>query len=114
MSSSFEFGSSIEVQLDVFSGLPNPRWTVAGDHVRELERYLTDISQAPARSAQSRLGYCGFRLSGKDVLVRVFDSTITITNEGRASAFADERGLEEHLREQARQRGYATLVDSRL
>jgi hypothetical protein len=108
----FDLGPQVEVQLDVFSGRPNPRWTLSADRVKELEERLQALEQAEEREPPG-LGYRGFLLSGDgDIQLRAFDSTIAVTAAGRTSFFKDARGLEELLLDQARQHGYGELVEA--
>jgi hypothetical protein len=104
-------GGEAEVQLDVFSGRPNPRWTLSGEPLRELERRLEGLPETEERPEPPGLGYRGFVIGRKGrVQLRAFGSVVTITREGATSAFKDERGLEEHLLEQAREHGYSELL----
>jgi hypothetical protein len=106
----FDLGPQVEVELDVFSGRPNPRWTLSTDRVKELEERLQGLEQTEGREPPG-LGYRGFLLRGRgDLQLRAFDSTIAVTSAGRTSFFKDAGGLEELLLEQARQHGYAELV----
>jgi hypothetical protein len=52
----------LEVELDIFSGMPNPSWTLSESQEKELyERVRSDPSQAAsARTASQRLGL-GYR-----------------------------------------------------
>lgn len=54
--------TAYNVTLDVFSGLPNPRWRVSGEAAAELARRLAALPAAtPARVAEPPgLGYRGF------------------------------------------------------
>ena len=56
------------VELDAFSGRPNPRWTLAEARAAALARLISSLS--PATGAASLrapgLGYRGFRLQGPD------------------------------------------------
>lgn len=55
-----------EVTLDALSGLPNPRWNLAGDAASELARRLAALPEAsPTRVPEPpALGYRGFRIAG--------------------------------------------------
>ena len=56
------------VELDAFSGRPNPRWTLSETQAAELGRLMACLSPAAgAASLRSPgLGYRGFRLQGSD------------------------------------------------
>jgi hypothetical protein len=104
-------GPEAEVQLDVFSGRRNPHWTLSGEPLREVERRLDGLPEAEERPEPPGLGYRGFLIGGSRAQVRAFRSVITVMREGRTSAFKDERRLEAHLLDQAREHGYAELLE---
>ena len=56
------------VELDAFSGRPNPRWTLTETRTAALTRLISSLSRAtgaaPLRAPG--LGYRGFRLQGSD------------------------------------------------
>ena len=52
--------ASVEVELDIFSGMPNPRWTLTRAEADHLVERLAALPRAPARSWQGNLGYRGF------------------------------------------------------
>ena len=55
----------MHVELDVFSGRPNPTWNLSQDEGRELTRLHRQLpAQAPPTSLPEGLGYRGFRVSG--------------------------------------------------
>lgn len=56
------------VELDAFSGRPNPRWTLTETEAAELRRLITGLAPAPGGGSFSPpgLGYRGFRLEGAD------------------------------------------------
>jgi len=105
-------GSEAEVQVDVFSGRRNPHWTLSGEPLRELERRLDGLPEAEEPPDPPGLGYRGFLIEGSRAQVRAFRSVIIVMREGRTSAFKDERGLEQYLLNQAREHGYAELLEA--
>ena len=54
------------VELDAFSGRPNPRWQLSESEAAELARLIADLQPAPGTSSlrPPGLGYRGFRLQG--------------------------------------------------
>ncbi|SDY14405.1 hypothetical protein SAMN05421736_101487 [Evansella caseinilytica] len=52
----------IEIELDIFSGRPNPRWTLSPAEQREfLERVINGgVPMAPVSVSDGKLGYRGF------------------------------------------------------
>src|SRR6188768_1931657 len=78
-----------EVELDIFSGRPNPRWTLAPAEEAELVQRLLDRSVpiAPLTITDGKLGYRGF-------LVRASGSTAAIlAARGLPTAFRVRDGL---------------------
>jgi hypothetical protein len=108
----FEHASSVDVELDVFSGRPNPRWTLAGSRVDELRETVRDLTSGEPRDIPG-LGYRGFVLTAdrnRD-RVRAFQRTIRVERGARAEILRDDRGLEELLLLQARDLGFGELLE---
>lgn len=57
----------MQVEADVFSGRPNPRWTLDAAGARELARRLGELPAAPAAQAFEGLGYRGLVVTGLSV-----------------------------------------------
>lgn len=105
----------IEVELNVFSGRPNPRWTVSTDEIAPFlpAQGAPELASAPEPPG---LGYRGFLLSwlneetGISETIQVFGGVIAKGAGGDAVAYADQLGLEAWLLADARERGYADLL----
>ncbi len=54
------------VELDAFSGRPNPRWELTASEAAEVTRLISGLSLAPEAPAREPpgLGYRGFMLKG--------------------------------------------------
>ncbi len=51
---------AVQVEVDVYSGRPNPRWTLSGDASAEVMRRLRALAREDGRAAQpDGLGYRG-------------------------------------------------------
>lgn len=61
---------TIEVELDIFSGRPNPRWTLSDAAAREFTDRLAALPAAAPETLAGNLGYRGF-------VVDVVDGTTT-------------------------------------
>ena len=101
------------IELDIFSGRPNPSWTITSLEADTLAALLADLSAAVA-PAEVALGYRGF-LVGADVrsspetgLTRVFSGAVS---RGKLH-FADSKGAEQWLKTNARKYGFGAIVDS--
>jgi hypothetical protein len=115
----------VAVELDVFSGRPNPTWQLTGAEAAELRSRLADPTRTPLASAtvpppSGRLGYRGFvlgdperTLAGADRL-EVGEGFVRAVHgaTGRTLAvFADaDRALERWLVAAARSRAEPGLL----
>jgi|SRR5687767_5642425 len=104
------------VELDAFSGRPNPRWPLSVEEARELSLRLSDLE--PARGATlpaTRLGYRGFYIDsvgGERVFIT--NGLIAFLRNGEPRIiYRDSRGAEEALKTQARSRGVGGVFDRR-
>jgi len=103
-------GDGAEVELDIFSGRPNPKWNLSGERVRHLEERLERLEPVQADEPHA-LGYRGFVIrSQTGVHVRAFNSVLIVTDARGKSSFRDQAGLEEYLLEQADEHGFADLI----
>jgi hypothetical protein len=103
-------GDEAEVELDVFSGRPNPKWTLSGQRVRDLEERLEGLEPVQADEPHG-LGYRGFVIrSTSGVQVRAFNSILILTDARGKSSFRDQARLEQRLLEQADEHGFADLI----
>jgi len=50
----------IEVELDIFSGMPNPRWILTNAEADIFMKKLTALSQIAETKLSGNLGYRGF------------------------------------------------------
>jgi hypothetical protein len=105
----------IEVELDVFSGKPNPRWTLDQKRADEVLNALKAESPTtvPA-TAPARLGYRGFilHIEGGDALtspeVRIFGSLATV-GSGKSQRHLVVPTVEKLLLESAEAAGHKGL-----
>jgi hypothetical protein len=91
--------SRVDVELDIFSGRPNPSWPVKPEEQPALLAKLSDKPEAMAgRDDVPPLGYRGFLIrivsQGRESLVHVFDGSIEF--EGRRYRDTD-RALERFI-----------------
>jgi hypothetical protein len=100
----------IEVELDVFSGRPNPRWTVAGPRAAEVSRRLPDAPVDAKPIEPPGLGYRGFLLGRGLREIRVFGGVVAFGLDGTSKAWVDSLRLESYLADLATEFGYGTLV----
>lgn len=94
--------ASTEVELDVFSGRPNPAWALTSAEAEEFERRLAALPRSPARELSTGLGYRGLVVRVEDDagtrLIRVQSGCVEIAAAGSTVYAIDEgRALERWL-----------------
>ena len=103
----------LRVELNVFSGRPNPSWALAPEEAGQLFERVRSLTPG-GEAAAPRLGYQGFtvyRMEGGSPApwLEVGAGTVRVTEGGRPGLYRDT-GIEEWLREQAAGRGFGALV----
>ena len=105
------------VELDVYSGRPNPTWSLSPAEAEQMAGLLKDLPRAPA-AAPEGLGYRGFVLRTSDPAgtgsenLRVSDGVVSIQQGNRVEHFVDAHGVEERLLQQARDHGFGGVLDA--
>lgn len=97
----------MRVQLDIFSGRPNPEWELGADEIERIEAMLADLPELVpiSRPADEPLGYRGFRIldPGRERTVIVRGGTVEIRSARGVTTVQDEYPqLEQALVEIAR------------
>lgn len=106
---------TLKVILDIYSGRPNPTWSLSRSPIKSLKKMLgKDYQELPRirRRELPGLGYRGFiiinedQLKGLPLALRVFDGTVTVRDFDAAEpsevyAFKDRNRIEYWLLEQA-------------
>lgn len=106
----------MRVELDVFSGRPNPGWELTAAEAAELARRLAGLAPSATGPAEPGLGFRGYRIVNREGLtglpheIRVFGGALTTLDGGHIRHFADNSEIERWLLEQAREHGYGDLV----
>lgn len=96
------------VTLDVFSGRPNPSWTLSEEQARTLERLLAGLERGPLAVPPDGLGYRLFRVdlssrAGTAQMVEAYAGTVKRTQAGRTAYYTDgPREVERWLLETGR------------
>jgi hypothetical protein len=91
-----------EVELDIFSGMPNPTWILTNAEADSLVKQLVALPRTSARELSGNLGYRGFIVRvthGADTqLIRIQAGTVHIS-KGVTNLYARdaERALERWL-----------------
>jgi hypothetical protein len=103
-------GANVEVELDVFSGKPNPKWELPPDQASNVLATIASEPEVKADVPVPGLGYRGFLLHSGERSVRVYHGLIAVEEHGVKRTFRDTTNIEAALAIDARQRGYADLV----
>ena len=95
----------LQIELDAFSGRPNPNWRLTADQVVEFLKKFHALKAAPGvHSAPNNLGYRGFVVTANDETVggydelRVYHGLVFASRGDRTETFIDsERSMEHSL-----------------
>jgi hypothetical protein len=108
----------ISVQMDVFSGRPNPSWELSPSESGELLKQLSLLTEADSTNAvfNDGLGYRGFIISvnGADTAIavpavyRVYKGFVLMN--GRV--YSDSSSVEKQLIKQAGNKGFQDLIEA--
>jgi hypothetical protein len=101
--------STTTVELDVFSGRPNPRWQLTAEQINQLEDRLTGLREITPVEIPNQLGYRGFRIQDENS-----GNRITVTNNGYVvlhhdngdKFYRDTKNVEEWLKQNAKAHGH--------
>lgn len=108
--------SAATVELDIFSGRPNPAWPLTADQIQAVVDRVNSLETAPVGSLEAPLGYRGFvvRFDGDATAattVTVQSGEVEITGaQGVIWARDADRSLERLLLDQGRPELPADLV----
>jgi hypothetical protein len=94
--------ATIEVELDIFSGRPNPTWTLTDAESDIIAERLAALPPAAPRKLSANLGYRGFiatiRQPGGEATARIQKGFAEITSGARTTYHEDRhRELERWL-----------------
>lgn len=92
----------VTVELDIFSGRPNPTWSLTDAEAAQFLAAATGLPKAPAKELSGNLGYRGFIVRVMDgteeLAFTVQNGTVELTQGGRREYYDDrERALERWL-----------------
>jgi hypothetical protein len=86
-----------EVQLDIFSGMPNPTWILTNAEADSFEKQLAALPRTPARELSGKLGYRGFIVQCTQAnnvqLIRIQNGAIHIS-KGATNVYVSDKDRE--------------------
>lgn len=95
--------STIQIELDVFSGFPNPTWSLSNVETEQLQVMLSELSSSLEQTFPDPLGYRGiliYEVRNKNEVVgwRIWNGFIVKqTNDGNTYYFDEDRKVEHWL-----------------
>ena len=104
--------SDTQVELDVFSGRPNPSWSLTSAEADALESRLEDLPRSNAPAPAGNLGYRGFIVRDGDMRIEIGSGLVVVRRGEAVEVYTDRHHAEDHLFQQAVQRGYGGLIAS--
>ncbi len=107
--------SGFQVELDLFSGRPNPTWPLTAEESQDLLARISRLSPGGGGPVPAGLGYRGFIVYRVETgrpqrWMRVGRGTIWMTGQKETQPYRDTEGIEDWLRNQAIARGFGTSV----
>jgi hypothetical protein len=104
----------VRIELDVYSGRPNPTFQLSPEAGAELAQKLRSLPASQREPPEPGLGYRGFVVTFENTAAagvpgsaRIFDGLVIVNDR---VAYSDVHGAEDWLKQQARQAGYGPLV----
>lgn len=79
---------NVEVELDIFSGVPNPVWTLRDAEVIEFRAKVSELQETESKSRSNGLGYRGLVVrirQGSPQEMRIHNGFVE-ASQGRASS----------------------------
>ena len=107
----------MHIEIDVFSGRPNPTFEIGAKESSELQRLLTGLPQVPTNPPEPGLGYRGFiirfdraEVPGMLSPIRVYGGYVVVEGDPNRPVYRDTKACEHWLKQKARDAGYGDLV----
>jgi len=100
----------MQVELDVFSGRPNPAWEVPSARATLLLGQVRSSPESSEKPFLPDLGYRGFILHSGLTLIRVYQGQIIIGDKRGHHVLQDKNHIEMELASEARAKGYGSAL----
>jgi hypothetical protein len=106
----------MRVELDIFSGRPNPSWELTVEEAYHLAMRLADLPAAVPEFTPRALGYRGLvifnpeGISGLPGQIRIHKGIVTI-DDPESKYYRDSNDIERWLLELGRAHGYGPVID---
>ena len=98
-----EAGFQVEVTLGLYSGVPDPAWTLTAAQANELAAALAGLTRIEGPAPTGGLGYHGFTISSPDGTLVAYDGTVVSADSEPPYVLDDpDRTIERLLLDTAR------------
>lgn len=88
----------VEVELDIFSGMPNPTWVLTEVEADSLAQRLAQLPETSAGELPGHLGYRGFIVrvteGARTQEIRIWAGAVHVSNGATRRAADQDRALE--------------------
>ena len=95
-------GTSIDVTLGIYSGLPDPTWTLTAEESDHVATLLAGLGRTDGAATMGGLGYAGFSIVGPDGTFVAFEGVVSPTSEPTYLLAEPQRTVERFLLDTAR------------
>jgi hypothetical protein len=106
----------VEVELDIFSGMPNPTWVLTEAEADSFARRLAQLPESAAGELPGHLGYRGFIVrvteGARTQEVRIWAGAVHVSNGAAIRAADQDRKLERWLLHSGRSHLSDELVEA--
>lgn len=106
----------IEVIIDLFSGLQNPKWFLTREKIEKLQEKLLGLPTSLPKKLPI-LGYRGViisnlsKIAGIQENINIFNGVISVFGNGNVRYLRDINNIEEWILDQARELGFGIAID---
>lgn len=102
----------INVELDVFSGRPNPSWVLEKEDAEDVSKMLQNLPTSQKNTPIGDLGYRGFIVTTNEKQTfRIYEAVVYKETEPK-EILLDESNLEQLLINMAQEKGYGGILKS--
>jgi len=105
-----------EITLHIFSGRPDPEWSLSEDEIEELKTKLNNLPASKSQEDLSGLGYRGISITSRGKAselperIFVFKGSLSVTNKGKTTVKKDVNDIEGWILNKAREQGYEEFI----
>jgi hypothetical protein len=102
----------INIELDVFSGRPNPSWVIEDKEAEELSKLLQNLPISPKPIPVGELGYRGFVVTINEKEIYRIYATVVFKETEPKQVLLDKNHVEQLLLNMANEKGYGSILES--